>query len=42
MIFLVMSELIPESLESCSRAETAWAVTLGLVGMLGFTAALGL
>ncbi len=42
MIFLVMSELIPESLESCSRTETAWAVTLGLVGMLGFTAALGL
>ena len=42
MIFLVMSELLPESLESCSRTETAWGVTLGLVGMLGFTAALGL
>jgi zinc transporter, ZIP family len=42
MIFLVMSELIPESLESCSRSETAWSVTLGLVAMLGFTAALGL
>ncbi len=42
MIFLVMSELIPESLETCSRTETAWGVTLGLVGMLGFTAALGL
>jgi zinc transporter, ZIP family len=42
MIFLVMSELLPESLESCSRYETAWSVTLGLVGMLGFTAALGL
>lgn len=42
MIFLVMSELLPESLESCSRTETAWSVTLGLVGMLGFTAALGL
>ncbi len=42
MIFLVMSELLPESLESCSRHETAWGVTLGLVGMLGFTAALGL
>ncbi len=42
MIFLVMSELVPESLETCSRSETAWGVTLGLVGMLGFTAALGL
>lgn len=42
MIFLVMSELVPESLESCSRSETAWSVTLGLVAMLGFTAALGL
>jgi zinc transporter, ZIP family len=42
MIFLVLSELLPESLESCSRSETAWSVTLGLVGMLGFTAALGL
>lgn len=42
MIFLVMSELVPASLASCTRSETAWAVTLGLVGMLGFTAALGL
>ena len=42
MIFLVISQLVPESLESCTRSETAWAVTLGLVGMLGFTAALGL
>jgi zinc transporter, ZIP family len=42
MIFLVMSELLPESLESCSRTETAWSVTLGLVAMLGFTAVLGL
>jgi ZIP family zinc transporter len=42
MVFLVLSELLPESLESCSRAETAWSMTLGLVGMLGFTAALGL
>jgi zinc transporter ZupT len=42
MIFLVMSELIPESLATCSRTETAWAVTLGLIVMLGFTAALGL
>lgn len=42
MIFLVMSELLPESLATCSRTETAWSVTLGLVGMLGVTAALGL
>jgi zinc transporter, ZIP family len=42
MIFLVMSELLPDSFESCSRSDTAWSVTLGLVGMLGFTAALGL
>jgi zinc transporter ZupT len=42
MIFLVMSELIPESLESCTRRETAWSVTVGLVVMLGFMAGLGL
>ena len=42
MIFLVMSELVPESLARCSRMATAWGVTTGLVGMLGFTAALGL
>src|SRR5215203_4903441 len=33
MIFLVMSELLPDSFESCSRSDTAWSVTLGLVGM---------
>jgi zinc transporter ZupT len=42
MIFIVMSELLPESFESCSRLETAWSVTLGLIAMLGFTAAIGL
>jgi ZIP family zinc transporter len=42
MIFLVVSELLPESLARCSKTETAWGVTAGLVGMLGFTAALGL
>ena len=42
MIFLVISELLPESLQRCSRSETAWGVTTGLVAMLGFTAALGL
>ena len=42
MIFLVVAELLPESLARSSRLETAWAVTIGLVAMLGFTAALGL
>jgi len=42
MIFLVVSELLPESLARCSRTEAAWGVTIGLVAMLGFTAALGL
>jgi zinc transporter, ZIP family len=42
MIFLVVAELLPESLARCSRLETAWSVTVGLVLMLGFTAALGL
>jgi zinc transporter ZupT len=42
MIFLVVSELLPESLETASRTAVAWAFTLGLVGMLGFTAGLGL
>jgi ZIP family zinc transporter len=42
MIFLVMAQLVPESLANCSPSETAWAVTLGLVGMLGFTAVLHL
>jgi zinc transporter ZupT len=42
MIFLVVSELIPESLARCSRPDAAWGVTSGLVAMLGFTAALGI
>ncbi len=42
MIFLVVSELLPESLARCSRVETAWGVTTGLVAMLGFIAALGI
>jgi len=42
MIFLVVAELLPESLARCSKLETAWGVTVGLVAMLGFTAALGL
>jgi ZIP family zinc transporter len=42
MIFLVVSELIPESLATCTPTEAAWGVTVGLVGMLGFIAAIGL
>ena len=42
MMFLVVSELLPDSLQSCSKNDAAWGVTGGLVGMLGFTAALGL
>ena len=41
-IFLVVAKLLPESFEAAVRMEVAWAFTLGLVGMLGFTAALGL
>jgi zinc transporter ZupT len=42
MIFLVIQELLPESFEHSSRTEAAWGVTVGLVGMLGFIAAIGL
>lgn len=42
MIYLVVAELLPESLERCSRAEMAWSFTLGLIGMLWFTGAIGL
>jgi zinc transporter ZupT len=42
MIFLVMSELIPESLRESTPTDVAWGVTLGLVGMLGFIAVIGL
>jgi zinc transporter ZupT len=42
MIFLVIEELLPESFAHTSPTETAWGVTLGLVGMLGFIAAIGL
>jgi len=41
MIFLVASELIPESLEHCSRDEAAWGVVGGLTLMLLITASLG-
>jgi len=42
MIFLVIQELLPESFEHSSPTEAAWGVTVGLVGMLGFIAAIGL
>jgi zinc transporter, ZIP family len=42
MIFLVVQELLPESFAHSSPTEAAWGVTVGLVGMLGFIAAIGL
>lgn len=42
MIFLVASELLPESLAHGSRHETAWGVMVGLIGMLALTSSLGL
>jgi zinc transporter ZupT len=42
MIFLVAAEMIPESLERCSREDTAWGVMGGLVLMLLVIAGLGL
>ncbi len=42
MIYLVVSELVPEGLEQGSRASTAWSFLLGLVAMLMLTAGLEL
>jgi len=42
MIFLVIQELLPEAFEHSTHTEAAWGVTIGLVGMLGFIAAIGL
>jgi ZIP family zinc transporter len=42
MIFLVAAELLPDSLELCSREDAAWGVMVGLVMMLVVTASLGL
>jgi zinc transporter ZupT len=42
MIFLVIQELLPESFAHSTPTEAAWGVTVGLVGMLGFIAAIGL
>ena len=41
MIFLVAFELLPESLECCSRDRSAWALMAGLTLMLAITGALG-
>jgi ZIP family zinc transporter len=42
MIFLVVFELLPESLERCSRQQAAWSMMLGLIAMLLITSALGM
>jgi len=42
MIFLVAFELLPESLDRCTREQTAWSMMLGLIGMLWITSALGM
>jgi zinc transporter ZupT len=42
MIFLVAFELLPESLERCSRSQVAWSLMLGLTAMLWFTSSLGM
>ena len=40
MIFLVISELLPDSLECCTREQSAWAMMVGLTAMLWITGAL--
>jgi zinc transporter, ZIP family len=42
MIFLVVFELLPESLERCTREQAAWSMMLGLIAMLWITSALGM
>lgn len=42
MIFLVACELLPESLERCSRSQAAWSLMIGLTAMLWLTASLAL
>ncbi len=42
MIFLVVMELLPESLAHCPRHETAWEFMAGLTVMLLLTSGLGL
>jgi ZIP family zinc transporter len=38
MIYLVAAELLPDSLENCTRHQTAWGVMIGLSAMLLFVA----
>jgi zinc transporter ZupT len=40
MIFLVACELLPESLERCTRHQAAWSLMVGLTAMLWITGAL--
>lgn len=42
MIYLVVSELVPEGLEHASRTATAWAFLLGLLFMLLLTAGIAI
>jgi zinc transporter ZupT len=42
MIFIVASELMPESIANCTKFETGWGFVLGLVLMLLLTSGLGL
>jgi hypothetical protein len=42
MTYLVISELVPDSLARCSRTETAWGVMVGLLRMLWITSGMGL
>jgi zinc transporter ZupT len=40
MIFLVARELLPESLERCTREQAAWAFMIGMTAMLWLTGSL--
>ncbi len=42
MIYLVISELIPDALEDCGKSSTAWGTMIGLSGMLLLTTLLNL
>lgn len=42
MLFLVVAELIPDSLERCSRNDTAWGAIVGLLAMLWMMVGLGM
>lgn len=42
MIYLVISELLPSSLDDCGKSSTAWGVMIGLCSMLLLTTLLNL